>query len=195
MKIIPDILSAELLAELKRHSRVEPISSTNLTSWSRDLTGWSGAIMLWGLEGKLLSWVRDELAPHVPRKYRHALGYSWHAQLHLGSRLSYLPWHNDGTKVLNATVYLNENWLPECAGYFLYQPTEGDHSDIRAILPQHNLGLIYETPLMHSVALSNVHAPLRESLQVFVIDRNAEEEGSEGRSAIVSSLQARPTSG
>lgn len=167
MEVYHDILSTELFKGLREFSRRTKLVNTNLTQWSRDVSGWSTPIICQELPYDLVMRCKEELGLLVAEKYREL---PWACNVHLGSRLSYIPWHNDANHKVNITVYLHERWDLEHAGYFLYEDAPGW---FRAIWPLPNLGLVYETPLLHSVALANLNAPLRESLQIFINEPEA----------------------
>lgn len=162
MELYRDILSKELFEGIRQFSRKTKLVNTNLTQWDGSVNGWSTPIICQELPYDLVVKCKGELGELVPAKYR---DLRWIANVHLGSRLSYIPWHNDADHKFNITVYLHQRWELEHAGYFIYEDAPGW---FRAILPEPNLGLVYEAPLMHSVALASIQAPLRESLQIFI---------------------------
>lgn len=168
MKVVEKILSERLLAALRKYSRTTKLLNTSTTQWPVALVGWSSPIVCIPLTDKLIERCRKELAKHVNTEMRNG---SWVGTVHVGGMMSYIPWHNDaGNHKVAITVYMNETWRADDAGYFIYEDATTSPPSLRAIVPQRNLGLIYETPLMHSVALSNTRAPLRESLQIFIND-------------------------
>lgn len=167
MQTIPNILSGDLVAALRDFSRRSKLVNTNITQWDARVVGWSAPIICQPLPQSLIAQCKIELGGYMPVKYR---GLAWEASIHLGSRLSYIPWHNDDTHKVNITVYLHEKWEADYAGYFLYMDTDC----IKAVIPVPGLGLVYETPLLHSVALASLNAPLRESLQIFVNEPGGE---------------------
>lgn len=162
---VENALSEELFQDLRKHSRKTKLMNSSTTQWHSSIVGWSTPILCWPLKGKLLERCRKELKKHVNSEMRKA---EWMASIHVGGTLSYIPWHSDANHKVNITVYLNESWNPDWQGYFLYDDGNAANSEWKAILPRRNLALIYETPLMHSVALTNARAPLRESLQIFI---------------------------
>jgi hypothetical protein len=162
MRLVENVFSDELLAKLKKLSRSGKSHRSNLTDWPDKVIGWSGGIIIFDLDEELLTEVKAQAEPYVPS---HCAKGTWHATIHLGTRMSYIPWHNDDAHIFNITVYLNTNWTREHAGYFIYADDDGC---LKAVLPKYNLGLFYPPPIMHTVALSNFQAPLRESLQIFI---------------------------
>lgn len=166
MKIVQNILSERLLIALRKHARTTKLVNTSTTQWPIEVAGWSSPIICIPLTDKLVARCQRELSKHVNTEMRNG---SWGGTIHAGGPMSYIPWHNDanGHKVA-ITVYMNNPWPADAAGYFIYEDVTTDPVSLRAIVPQCNLGLIYEPPLMHTVALSNIRAPLRESLQIFI---------------------------
>ena len=165
MLIVENALSDELFKELRAYSRTTKLMNTSTTKWHSSLVGWSTPIMCWPIKGKLLERCQKELRKHVASEFRKS---KWVANIHVGGMLSYIPWHSDDHHKVNITVYLNEDWNADCQGYFLYDDGGAATGEWKAITPRRNLALVYETPLLHSVALSHTRAPLRESLQIFI---------------------------
>lgn len=46
---------------------------------------------------------------------------------YIGTRLSYIPWHNDFTWDESVTIYLNEEWPDDWGGMFLYKQKPEDN--------------------------------------------------------------------
>lgn len=166
MKVVKGILSDRLFIALRKHSRATKLFNASTTQWPVQIVGWSSPIICIPLTDKLMARCQRELAKHVNTEMRNG---SWVGTIHIGGMMSYIPWHNDaGNHKVAITVYMNDMWPADNAGYFIYEDATTDPASLRAIVPQRNLGLIYEPPLMHTVALSNTRAPLRESLQIFI---------------------------
>ena len=167
MRVVPNFLHPSTIGRLRKHARDTQLMRCSLTGWNGGVVGVLSPIMQWDLEGELADAVKAEiLDTHHLEPYH---DHSWRSSIHFGPRLSYIPWHNDQQHEVNITVYLNATWRADDQGYFIYD----DNGVLKAIVPQCNLGLIYETPLMHTVSLTNANAPVRESLQIF-INRPAE---------------------
>jgi hypothetical protein len=81
------------------------------------------------------------------------------------TRFSYIPWHEDKSYGGALTVYLNEEWLPDYGGYFLY---EDKNQEVRAILPKPNFGLLQQGGIKHSTTPVNYNGGMRISIQVFL---------------------------
>lgn len=162
MRVVKDFLHPKTLQRLRRYSRETREMRCSITSWPKGVVGILGPVMQFDLDGELADAIKGEVIDthHLEPYHDH----TWSISVHLMSRLSYIPWHNDQQKVVNITVYLNPEWDADNQGYFIYD----DEGVLKAIVPQCNLGLIYETPLMHTVSLVNACAPMRESLQIFI---------------------------
>ena len=162
IEITEDVLSLSTLEKLKMFTRdgKQP-SSTNFFGWGASVTGMSNAIFKFALDKNLEDIVSNEL---VAKKILPSIPKDWNLAVQLNSRLSSIPWHNDVNWAFTATVYLNNEWNPEWGGYFVY----ADGDKIKAIIPQFNKSVSFKTPLKHSVLLTSIDAPFRESLQIFV---------------------------
>ena len=82
------------------------------------------------------------------------------------SRLSYIPWHDDGHRKTAITIYLNEQWDKNWGGLFLYKhPRDGD---LRALKPRFNCGLRNSSNLQHATSMVTMDAPEpRFTVQIF----------------------------
>lgn len=168
MDIYDNLLSEGLLKDLRAFSRQGTAHRTNVTHWERGLVAMSGAIEIFDLNDVMIDQCKAELRKRLRMEFHDQL---WLGCIHLGTRMSYIPWHSDDDSLISITCYLNETWDSDFGGYFLYEDKQ--NGCIKAIIPRRNLGLIYEPPLLHSVALCNISAPLRESLQIFIRPRHA----------------------
>jgi hypothetical protein len=79
------------------------------------------------------------------------------------TKLSYIPWHDDTHTDAALTIYLNDYWDQDWGGYFMYKTG----SEIKAIKPERNLGIVQTGHISHSVSTVNLDAPSRITLQVF----------------------------
>jgi hypothetical protein len=171
MDIILNFLPEDLLDRILDELVETPTYSSNLTSWPHDLIRGSGAILLYEITGDLLADIKAEILSRMPGLEVHA-DLNWNMMLHVGTTMSFIPWHNDETHVHTLTLYLNKIWEPNHAGYFLFKAE--DNMLIQAVLPQYNMCLSYVPPIMHSVVMSSLDAPKRISLQVFIDKENAD---------------------
>jgi hypothetical protein len=162
IKVVENTLSELTLEKLKAFTRdgKQP-SGTNFFNWDAKVTGVSSAIFKFSLTDELKELVAKEL---IEKNIIQSTPKQWNVAIQLNSRMAYIPWHDDATWVFTATVYLNNEWDPEWGGYFVYK----DDNEIKAIVPSHNKSVSFKTPFQHSVLLTAINAPLRESLQIFI---------------------------
>lgn len=175
MNIITNTLDPDTIglleAILDQHFRdleIEDWILTNQSKWHPGLVRKSEKINLIDLDGDIAKKIEDELKTKLSQieGMSEILNATWEIGLHIGRHGSYIAWHSDDENALAMTIYLNRVWELNWGGWFLFK-SDTDQL-VQAILPQFNLGLVYETPLMHSVVLSNPDAPPRLSLQIFV---------------------------
>lgn len=77
---------------------------------------------------------------------------------------SSIDWHTDSDYKVAMTVYINHEWDINWGGYFAY----GIESGIRCVSPKYNLGIMVTASEPHSVLGISFHAPVRETIQIFV---------------------------
>ena len=85
------------------------------------------------------------------------------------TRFSYIPWHNDKDYGGALTVYLNEEWLPDYGGYFMYE----EKKEVKAILPKPNFALLQQGGIRHCTTPVNYDGGMRISIQVFLEEERA----------------------
>ena len=162
-KIILDCLPVNLISEISQYAQGLRTHRTNLTSWSGDIVGSSGTILIFDIEddSELFSKLKTALLPIVGQEFEDK---NWVFTFAAGSYFSFIPWHVDEKHLRSLTIYLNEFWDQNWGGYFLYESEDG----IRAEVPTFNKGILFTPPLPHSTTMPSLNAPLRLSLQVFV---------------------------
>ena len=94
---------------------------------------------------------------------------------YVGTRLSYIPWHNDFTWDEAVTIYLNEYWHEDWGGLFLYKD-EHDSKEIMGYQPTFNTAVKQEQGetlgTWHTVTLVSVASQCpRVSIQIFPKER------------------------
>lgn len=162
MRVIKNFLHPKTVEALRKYARDTRLMRCSITGWHKDVVGLLGPVMQWDLDGDFAAAIKGEIIDAHDMEPYH--DYNWAISVHMMPRLSYIPWHNDQHHEVNITVYLNATWRADDQGYFIYD----DEGVLKAIVPQNNLGLIYKTPLLHTVSLTNVRAEVRESLQIFI---------------------------
>lgn len=157
--IINEVLSRELISEIKQYPSHVNAVQTNLTAWPGRLVQLSGPIILYTLPDDICSKLRTEinLKTPIPAEWEMIATYT------LGSRFSYVPWHDDANHLRSLTIYLNEEWDRDWGGMFVYE----DEDQLSAVLPSFNRALMFTPPLWHSVSPVTLSAPIRHSIQIF----------------------------
>jgi hypothetical protein len=162
MKIEKNLLSQELIAKLKAFTRdgKQP-TQTNFFSYEANIVGFSNAVFGFLLNDEL----KDELCSQlIEKEVFYVKPKNWVAFIHLFSRASFIPWHDDCIYPYTGAIYLNEVWDKNLGGYFAYE----DNDEIKCIVPTYNTGCFFKPPLMHTVTVTAGNAPLRETVQIFV---------------------------
>lgn len=162
MQITENVFTQETLTKLHNFSRngKQP-TKTNFFNYDANIVGFSNAIFGFDLDDALKNIVFDELVskgalPSMPKKS--------HAYIHLFSRGSFIPWHDDSRYIYTVTSYLNKTWEVNLGGLFVYQSEEG----LKCMLPKYNSAVYFVPPMGHTTTITAINAPLRESLQIFV---------------------------
>jgi hypothetical protein len=88
--------------------------------------------------------------------------------LYFWTKLSYIPWHDDGHAKSALTIYLNDYWDDDWGGYFMFNL----NNEIKAIIPERNLAIIQTGGVPHSVSTVNLNADLRITIQAFFTEDN-----------------------
>src|SRR5205807_392777 len=93
-------------------------------------------------------------------KNYHVMNYVW-------TRLSYIPWHNDGARGTAITIYLNEYWDPDWGGIYLFH-TEREPTNIKGYLPKFNTAVKNNNTVSHSTTMISMDAQIpRVTIQLF----------------------------
>jgi len=162
INITKNTLSGELVKKLKDFTRDgKPPSGVNFFNWGAQIVQSSNAIFKFVLDEDLKKELSVEL---IHKGIFNKEPKSWAASIHLMSRHSNIPWHNDSPHKSTCTIYLNEVWNSDWGGYFIYQ----DDEELKATYPEYNKAVWFECPLNHTVTLTALNAPLRETVQIFV---------------------------
>lgn len=162
-----NIFSDDLILSIRDYCLPQRKHRLNLTSWTDGQNSTSGPILLYDLNSTLINRIVEEMSPHLPK----LPSCIWHATYTIGSRFSYIPWHDDGKYIYGITTYLNDTWDYNWGGALLYAENN-DLNDLRAVYPSYNKTVIIPPPLQHCTTMPNIHAPLRVSLQIFIEEKN-----------------------
>lgn len=129
--------------------------------WKNDIVKDSFPVLIHGIykDSELFAKIRDAIQSKTKLfvNDHDIMFYYW-------TRFSYIPWHEDEVYGGALTVYLNEEWLPDYGGYFLYE----DKKDIKAVLPKPNFALLQQGGIRHSTTPVNYDGGMRISIQVFL---------------------------
>jgi hypothetical protein len=158
-----DVLDQKILDKIYLYSRdgKQP-DRTNFFGWDTRVVGHSNAIFFFVIQDEeLQNEIKNTLLEKGIFKRQPKI---WNANIALYSRNSFIPWHNDANHKFSATIYLNKNWDKNWGGYLMYE----QNGEIKCHIPTYNSCVCYDTPKEHSVMLTSIAAPMRESLQVFV---------------------------
>lgn len=163
-----NILSEELYIELVEYintlikDKPHKFGTTNLL-WENGLIENSASIVRYDFDISdilINKKIRKEIENKIPYMVK---GFC----LHLWPNLSYITWHNDYHVKGALTIYLNEKWDANWGGYLMYK----ENSEIKAIKPERNLGVLQENNVEHSVTTINIGAEQRISLQFFLEEK------------------------
>lgn len=162
-KIVENVFADDTIQRLYKTSRDgRAPSGVNFFNFIPELVGISNAVFRFDLDNDLRSVVAKEL---IEKEMLASEPKKWQAYIHLFTRESFLPWHDDKGYVHTVTVYLNPMWEYNWGGAFMYMPGP---DDIRAMYPKFNTGVCFDPPMLHCPSITAGNAPMRESLQIFV---------------------------
>lgn len=128
--------------------------------WNPDIRNSSAVVLVRDYDQAISTIILSEAtkAGLVEHSNYQVMNYAW-------TRLSYIPWHNDGRHSEAITIYLNHEWDRDWGGLFLY---EDDHRSLRACAPRFNCGLKNSGKVQHSTTPVSLDAPEpRFTVQIF----------------------------
>lgn len=163
VEIVDNALPVDLITDVVNYAKAQTMVRTNHTSWGPEVVGVSGPIYIVDLKDELKQRVQDQLALILPDQK--LADKNMVASYNMAGRYSFIPWHNDAHHVFSVTVYLNLKWDENWAGHFIYERKNSD--ELVALLPKFNRAVCFEPPLQHYMAMPNVNAPLRCTIQAF----------------------------
>lgn len=156
-----DVLPQALIDKVFAYGNTQTKVATNHTLWPSDVVELSTPIYLIKLESVLREEIRQALMPYLIKHKVETLVVD--INYTIGTRFSYIPWHDDARYAFSVTIYLNDVWHSDWGGCLLYE----DKEEIKAIYPQYNSAVMFKPPLMHCTVMPTMNAPLRRSLQLF----------------------------
>ena len=162
MQIIENVFTEDVLTKLYDFTRSgrQP-TNTNFFNYNANVVGMSNAVFCFELEEELKAIVFSQLInkkvlPSIPTKSQ--------AYMHLFSRNSFIPWHDDSNYIFTITVYLNKEWHIDFGGLFIYK----ENNELKCLFPKYNTAVSFVPPIGHTTTTTNINASFRESLQIFV---------------------------
>ena len=161
--IYNDFLSNDLFDEIQIFAEntiksPEPyLGRTNLC-WQDEIRNQSTPVIIRDIieNTPMYNKLKSEIDSKTGLKVKRLMLYFW-------TKLSYIPWHDDGHAESALTIYLNDYWDEDWGGYFMYKLND----KINAIKPDRNLGVIQTGSIFHSVSTVNLDADLRITIQTF----------------------------
>jgi Rps23 Pro-64 3,4-dihydroxylase Tpa1-like proline 4-hydroxylase len=129
--------------------------------WKEGMVRSSQAVFVRDYDETLSTLILDGLRERgiVESNNYDVMNYAW-------TRLSYIPWHNDGHRQSAVTTYLNETWEKDWGGLFLYRHESSD--DIRGYAPRFNTAIKNSANVEHATTMITPDAPdLRMTVQLF----------------------------
>lgn len=164
VQIFDDFFDDKLYKEINSHIEIVVKSKqyrlTTNRVWEEGLISYSTPILRYRFEenDKLLF---DKIKDEVIKKTEFSIT---DIIVHIFPKLSYIPWHLDGTYDSALTIYLNKNWDKNWGGLFLYK----ENNEIKAFIPKKNTGILLEGGIEHCVTTTNINADDRITLQFFL---------------------------
>jgi Rps23 Pro-64 3,4-dihydroxylase Tpa1-like proline 4-hydroxylase len=164
IKIINNFLQEDTLNKIHdfiKKNLQEPVWRNNL-AWNTEIRKSSYPVWILPLNNNLNLEIKNNFIKHnfdVNNLKITAQFYCW-------TPLSYIPFHNDDQKKLSATIYLNKIWKKDWGGLFIYE----EKDNLQAIAPSFNKCIINNSFVEHSVTLTTIDSPYRETIQIFFSD-------------------------
>lgn len=167
-------MSVKIEKNIFKKSEIETVFKTifkteNEIKWSINKHFWSdgiqnkslGTVSIFRIEGYL-----REMIENVIRKYLEPGEKIDYIQYYEWNPLSQINWHSDTHKKGAITIYLNEYWDPNDGGFFCWQEnSEKGHF----LVPQFNSAVIVRGNPPHHVSLISPFAPVRKTLQIWIV--------------------------
>ncbi len=164
IRLFDRVFEPEFASFLLANARLELSRGTGFTKsnlqWQEVVRRDSAVVLVRKFDEILSSLILDRLIARgmiEGREYK-VMNFAW-------TRLSFIPWHNDGHHSEAITVYLNEQWELDWGGLFMW---EDEERQIRAVPPNFNTGIRNRANINHSTTMVALDAPEpRFTLQLF----------------------------
>ena len=128
--------------------------------WADEIRQSSALVMVRDYDRILSDLIIDQLLATGTIGHRdyHVMNYAW-------TRLSFIPWHNDGQRPEAITIYLNDVWDVDWGGLFLFRNAQ---DEVRSVTPRFNCGVKNQGHVLHSTTPVSIDAPEpRLTIQLF----------------------------
>ena len=145
-------------------------NSQNESKWSINKHFWEdgiqnksiGTVNIFRIEGPLRAMIEKILQKYLQtgEVFQYIQYYEW-------NQMSQINWHSDSRKKAAITVYLNQEWDPNWGGFFCWQESA---EKAHLIVPQFNSAVVVRGNPPHHVSLISPYAPVRKTLQIWIID-------------------------
>jgi Rps23 Pro-64 3,4-dihydroxylase Tpa1-like proline 4-hydroxylase len=153
------------LKDLIRNNLSEPLWKTNLF-WEKSIIQSSSLVSVLELKNNFKD-IFNEVKNIYIEKFPEIKNMEFGIHLYLWHKLSYIPFHNDEAAYVASTVYLNNNWNRDWGGFFIYEK----ENKYEIVKPEFNKCIINKKTV-HGTTLTTIDAPPRETLQIFVVNKN-----------------------
>jgi hypothetical protein len=133
--------------------------------WESKIVRMSAPVLVRDYDTKMSAIILQQLHDKgvINKNYNnyHVMNYVW-------TRLSYIPWHNDGDYMSAITVYLNEYWDPNWGVIYVYRTSAEPKQNIRGYLPKFNAAVKNNNRVSHSTTMISMDAASpRVTIQLF----------------------------
>lgn len=165
IEIINNFLDLFLIYKLKaiiKDNLPQPVWKTNLF-WEKSIVQSSSLVSVLELKNNFNN-LYNEIKNFYIKKFPETKNKEYGIHLYLWHKLSYIPFHNDGQYSMASTVYLNNSWNRDHGGFFMYE----EDNKYEAVIPEFNKAVI-NRKIVHGTTLTTSDAPIRETLQVFIV--------------------------
>ena len=172
MKIINEALNEELFQKCKEELKSkfrQRCWSSSLVNWQPELKqGITGSCMLANVSDELSELIHEEIKPYLPEHE------TIRCNFHLWQPLSGIAQHNDGHRKFGGTIYLNEEWLPNAGGWFIWEDKETKQSGVyKALVPTRNMMVLNDNHENHWVtSIASTPPDNRCSIQIWCFDKH-----------------------
>ena len=169
MKIIPNVLSEDLISSCRRE--VDERIAKNESCWISSTVDWPQNLKE-GIRGSCLSSptskqinknIIKEISPHLPPKVNKI-----NTRYNIWQYDSGIAMHDDSNKVFGATIYMNYEWHPNGGGWFIWE--DKNDGEWKVLLPTFNTMVLNTNKEQHLVT-PVVSNKLRTTIQIWGMEK------------------------